>query len=570
MKTRNQILELAPLREYDLIVLGGGILGAGVLQDAAARGLSVLLIEKEDFSSGTSSRTTKLIHGGLRHIEEGHLRLAKQLCEERSVLEQIAPHLVRDFSFVLPLMKKRPLFGLKATAALSVYDLFATKYIGSHKHRRLTGKDVVEAAPALSNTDVASGLQFYDAITDDSRLVIEIIKSAAAQGAHMLNYVEAVGFELENNQINIVSCRDRYSGQELRLKTKAVVNACGVWAGEVESLVNADVAGARPATGIRNRVSIVKDTHIVLPPSAFETNTALCLPNTDGRYIFVVPWQRALLVGSAENNYQGELTEANANSDEVDYLLDAVNRYNGQKRLGRQDVVSSWASYRPLFKSAGKEPRTTVVAEKTTRNFDLFDSPGKMVTVIGGELTNYRLIAMEVVTRVLKHFPAIAKPGPSRTRNLMLGGWDDKDDFLTSTAIIAARARKLVVEPSTIDHLIASYGKDALSVLDTIEREPYLNQKICPDFPQIAAEVPFCINNEMSVSLQDLLFRRMRLGMLHHQQCFEASAKVARILQDLQGWDDVRTKAELVALSHSLGRSLEDLEQVYAGSSRGD
>lgn len=536
MKQRSQALETAPLREFDLVVIGGGIVGAGIAQDAALRGLSVLLLEKHDFSSGTSSKTTKLIHGGLRYLEQFHFSLTRELCRERERLEQLAPHLVRDFSFVLPLTKQDRFFGIKAQIGLTLYDILARDISPGHRHVKLSQKEVIESAPSLASSLITGGLRFHDCITDDSRLVLEVIKSACQAGALAINYVEVTGFDMEAGRLTAVDCHDRYSGKDFKVRMKSCVNAAGIWTDGLMRLIDKDW---------KPHVTPAKGIHIMVPQSAFETNTALFLPTKDRRYVFVVPWQRALMIGTTDTTYSGELDNPLPSRDEVDYLLSVVNSYTTSSRLNRSDVVASWAGLRPLVKSGdGKQ------TGNLSREHVLFDGPGGIVGLIGGKLTNYRIMAVEVVNRVLERNPELGTPSSkaSRSARTMLGGFSDKENFLTLTAQVAAKARRLGIEPATLDHLVASYGKDAETIVDFVEAEPGLNQRICPDFPPIMAEVLFSLIHESAVSLEDLLFRRIRLGLVHQKQCLEAAPRVAELVKSQLGWDEARTAIELDAL----------------------
>lgn len=559
MKSRDETFALVPLREFDLIVIGSGIVGAGIAQDAASRGLSVIIIDKDDFASGTSSRTTKLIHGGLRYLERLQLRLTWQLCQERTLLEHLAPHLVRDFSFVLPLTKGDFVRQLKWTLGLTIYDLLSLNESGCQPHKRLSRKAVLEAAPALSNNDIVGGLSFHDAITDDSRLVLSVLKSACTNGALAVNYLEATGFGIEHGRIRTIDCHDRLRGQKITLRCKACINATGVWADQVTSLVD-NTWGRRvlPAKGI----------HIMLPQSAFETNTALFLPAFDNRYVFVIPWQRAIMIGTTDTPYNGNLNEPLANTNEIDYLLHVVNEYNGRRRLNRSDVIATWAGLRPLVERKKLHETTPITPEGGSRSSnnqaispsskylsreqELFEAAGGMIVVVGGKLTNYRIIANQVLDKVLSKFPELSGSRASKTARMILGGWLDQQDYLTQTAAIATKARRLMVEAATIDHLIGTYGKDAQYVLAIIEREPQLNERICADFPPIMAEIPYCINEEMTISLTDLLTRRIRLAQLHHAQSLSAAPKVARLMQQILNWSDQRLSLELAAFESSL------------------
>ncbi len=553
MKNRDRILEVAKAREYDLIVVGGGIVGAGIAQDAACRGLSVLLIEKDDFASHTSSKTTKLIHGGLRYLEQGRLRLTYQLSQERVLLEQLAPHLVKEISFVLPFTDKEKLFSLKAQIGLTLYDLLASSVSqGMQQHEKLSPREVFEAAPALAQENVAGGFRFYDAITDDARLVLSVLKSAVSQGAHVLNYVEAIGLKFQDNLVREIDCRDRLDSSTMTLRCKVCINAAGIFSDQFIEL-------AKPKW--KARITPGKGVHIVLPLSAFPTNTGLFLRTVD-RHIFVLPWQRALIVGPTDTAYNGDLRHPIANNDEVDYLLQTLNKYNGGRLLNRSDVTATWAGIRPLIspradksspKPTSSDPHSKTSTIGLSRDHEIFIGPKGLVNVIGGKLTNYRLMAEQVVNRVLERFPQLApvEGKRSRTKRLMLGGWLDKDDFLASTALIASRARKLSLDPATIDHLISTYGKEALEILDLLEENSDLKERICPEFPPIMAEINYSVNNEMAISLEDVLSRRTRLAALNQEECLKAAPKVVRYMQSLLDWDNTRVQAELQSLENS-------------------
>jgi glycerol-3-phosphate dehydrogenase len=558
MKTRTQTLELACFRDFDLIVVGGGIVGAGIAQDASCRGLSVLLIEKDDFAAGTSGRTNKLVHGNLPYLEQWFRPSTRQIYQERALLEHLAPHLIRDFSFVMPVLKGKSFQALKTRIGLTFFDFMAAQPNGLPKHTIVSAREVVESAPALSGLNILEGLKFSDAITDDSRLVLEIIKSACANGAHAINYLEAKSFTIEEGKVRGVLCRDRYSGQEVQLRAKTCVDATGIGSDNLLQLIDPTWQG-RYKTG--------KSVCFMLPPSSFETNTALILSQGGEKSIFVVPWQRALLVGSTEPIFSAKSTSV-PNEDEIDYLLKGLNEYNMQRVLNRSDVISAWAGTFPLLGKTDdsqllKNSPLTKLANmasslspqhKTSWDYQIVEGPCTIISAIGGSLANYRIMGSDVVDKLVAKHPELSRPEltTSRSRRTMLGGWASKEEFLTLTAIISTRARKHGIEPATIDHLICNYGNDANLVLDYVEKEPQLSQRICPDFAPIMAEIPYCIVFEMAVSLEDILCRRIRLGMLHRRQCLEAAPRVAELVQEISGWDNLRVQAELYALANAL------------------
>lgn len=535
MQARSAALTRAKQEKFDLVIIGGGITGAGIAQNAVTRGLSVLVIEKNDFASGTSSKTTKLIHGGLRYLEQFHIKLCRELCEERERLKKLAPHMVKDFSFVIP-FKGNPLFGAKVALGLTVYDLLTLWAGTGNFHKRLSRKRVAELVPGLDSPAISGGLEFHDAISDDSRLVLAVLKSAADRGACLINYVQAQGFKVEDGKVTAIECRDRFGGEEFAVACGSCINATGVWTDEVLAKVTPNA---------EKKMSPSKGVHLLLPASRLETRTACFLPTPDGRFVFVVPWLRGLMIGTTDTAYDGDIEHPAATMDDVDYLLGIVNSYTQSQKLTRADVVGSFAGLRPLVKLDASADSGG--SSGMSREHLIFESAGKLLNVAGGKLTSYRLMAHEVVDKLKQMHPQLPVKD-AKTDTLMLGGFKSPEDYLAVTAEISSRGRKTGLDPATIEHLIANYGKEALLVVELVEKEKSLAERICPDFPPIIAEVLFCVRTEMAVSLEDMLLRRVRLGLLNYKQTLDAAPKVSRIMQELLDWDEHRTRAELSAL----------------------
>jgi glycerol-3-phosphate dehydrogenase len=538
MKERAESLQEARNKSFDLVVIGGGITGAGVAQNAAARGLSVLVIEKTDFGAGTSSKTTKLIHGGLRYLEQFHFNLCRQLCEERERLKRLAPHLVKDFSFVLPFSRDKTLFNFKATVGLTFYDLLTMSAGRGQSHAFLNGKKLSTMAPALSTKYVSSGIKFHDAITDDTRMVLTVIKSACKKGAVAINYVQVTGFQKEDGRITGVQCHDRYSGEEFTVPCKMCVNATGVWSDEVCNKLE---------TQPKKRISPSKGTHIIVPASVFETNTALFLPTKDNRFVFVVPWQHALMIGTTDDLYKGDIERPHASNEEIQYLLSVVNSYTETHKLQLSDVRGTFAGLRPLVNLAGDNSDNT---SSMSREHEIFQSPGGLINIAGGKLTSYRLMAEELMDKLVVKFALQTKP--AHTDVEMLGGWANKDDFLARSVAIETKAKRLTIDPATIEHLIANYGAEAEDVIDLVEQQPNLNERICANYPPIYAEVAFAVVSEMAVSLQDVLLRRTRLGLLNRKDSVEAAPKVTELMAKLLNWDETRKRIEIEAFEEEV------------------
>jgi glycerol-3-phosphate dehydrogenase len=355
------------------------------------------------------------------------------------------------------------------------------------------------------------------------------------------------------------------------------ISAVGVWTDELLKLAD---------PGWQKSTEFSKETHILVPPSAFETNNALLIPVENGRQISVIPWQRALLIGAHYAAYTGDLNNPLPSNEDVQYLLDGVNNYGVSRKLTMNDVVAAWSGVRPAARFANSgareadvnhqgareennnksnDQRNSKQAKREIKEHRIIEGPAGIVGLVGGKLSNYRLISEEVLDRAIKNATErkLSLPNlPSRTKRTMLGGWKDKDDFLTLTAGIAAKARKLSLEPATLDHLIASYGKDAQLVVDIVEKQPVLNERICPDFPPIMAEVAYCVLTEMAVSLEDVLFRRIRLAAVHQIQCRDAASKVAGLMQNLLNWDDARAALELQTLEKTIDAHTDSFRGV--------
>ncbi len=546
MDKRNTVLGEIETKTFDLVVIGAGIVGSGIALDASSRGLSVLLLDKGDFGSGTSSKTTKLIHGGLRYVEQLEFKLCHELCQERQTLSSLAGNMVKDQSFILPLLRNNFLFNLKASLGLTLYDIIAGKW--SSRHRTINAKEVFEAAPAIASSTIWGGLRFYDCISDDTRLVLGVIKTAIKYGATAINYMEVIDVKPSGDNQSCLTVKDRCKSQQYNVLATSVVNASGVWS---------DITLRNIDANWSNHVLPAKGTHIVIPQSALDVNVALLLPSSDGRFVFVLPWQRSIIVGTTDTTYDGNIDNPVGTADEIEFLLNEVNRYIENKKIGLTDIKAVWSGLRPLVDTV-KDNKNNSLTKSVSRKHIIFDSPNDTITVVGGKLTNYRIIASEVVDYLLKKKPQL-KPKHllSITKEIMLGGFNDKADYLSSSAIISARGRKLGLDPATIDHLLSSYGKEANNILDLIETQPEFNKRICPDFPPIFAEIPYNIKNEMAISLQDIMYRRNRLAMVNQVQSYEAASNVARLMQNIIGWDDNRYNLEILAFQQSLTENMQ-------------
>jgi glycerol-3-phosphate dehydrogenase len=513
---------------FDLLVIGGGITGAGVALDAAARGLSVALVEQGDFAGGTSSRSTKLVHGGLRYLPLGDLRQVREDLAERERLLRNAPHLVRSLPFVLPLYAdaRRPLgirlprmlsalAPLGASAGLWAYDRFAGR-LANRPHRALSHDAARSLLPALRLDGLRRAYLYYDAETDDARLVIAVLRAAQARGAVALNYARAVELVQRDGRIAGARVVDLPSGETVTVSARTTVNAAGVWAEEVAALAGPPRFHLRRAKG----------AHLVVRADRLRLGrAALVLPETDdGRVAFVVPWQGAALVGTTDTEWIGPASDPTADPADVSYLLEHAARFL-TVRLITADVLSVYAGLRPLL-AASAAGRDTA---RLSRRHEIYSGPAGLVTIAGGKLTTYRRMAEDTINHVLGR----PRGTPSPTRELALDG---AEGFMRAIPSLRARARRDGVSDRTLRHLLRAYGARAARVLELIEERPALRAPLATGHPHVAAEVVLAVREEMAVRVEDVLLRRTRLGHLAPDQGRAAAPAVAALMAGALGW----------------------------------
>lgn len=528
----------------DVLVIGGGITGAGVALDAVARGYRVGLVEQRDFASGTSSRSTKLVHGGIRYLPELDLPLVREALIERGRLLRNAPHLVRPLSFVLPLYRSSrhpvglpvaPPKGIGLGAILNVglflYDVLAGKEnVGIHRH--ISREDVIARAPCLVPEGLKTGFVYYDAQTDDARLTMAVLRSASARGAMMASYAEVVRFEHAGGRVVGAWVRDRALGDggtsEARLiRARHLVNATGVWAESVEKL-----AGDAPVL----RVAPSKGTHLVFTREALALGEeAVVLPETeDGRIIFIVPWRSRALVGTTDEVAR-DMAEPVAAESEIDYLLAHLNRYI-RRPLTRSDIVATYAGYRPLLKlRKGRTPA------RLSRTHAVVEGEDGLLTVSGGKLTTYRKMAQDVVDRIDARQRRRRWHPTERLPLSGSAGWDE------ARGELSRRGQRLDLLLDVIEHLGAAYGCDAIQVLALIEERPALASRLIEDLPYIEAEVVWICRAEMVLTLEDMLARRMHLALEDRSRGLDAAERVSGLMAEALGWPDVERQRQVAA-----------------------
>lgn len=524
-------------RGCDVLVVGGGITGAGVALDAASRGYRVALVERADYASGTSSRSTKLVHGGLRYLPQGQFGLVREALRERQLLRTLAPHLVSPLSFVVPLYRetKRPL-GIpipgplrRATAfgvgiGLSAYDLLSRSDL---RHHSLTAAQASAAFPGLRTDTLRAAFLYHDAATDDVRLTHAVLATARQLGAVTINYVEVSALDL--GKPLRVTLKDRLSGASVIIETRHVVNAAGVWAEMVASL-----GGVRDAF----RIERSKGVHLVLD-APHAPQHALVIPETDdGRLAFAVPWRGRLILGTTDDPYAGDPDDPAVTATEAAYLLDHFNRYLTEPvHIG--SIIGAYAGLRPLVRRGSS--RTAALS----RSHEVVDHANGLVSIIGGKLTTYRQMAEDAVNVIVRRD---GRRAASRTRTLGLDGGERPDDTVRT---LAAAERDLRLPGGTAGHLYRTYGGRGGEILDLVRNEG-LASALVDDIPTLAAEVTYACRAEQLVSLPDFLFLRSRLAILDRDHGRAALSRIATLMAAELGWSASEQHRQIAAYEEAL------------------
>ena len=508
---------------FDVAVIGGGITGAGVALDAASRGLSVALIEKRDFASGTSSRSSKLIHGGLRYIEQFHFGLVRESLRERAVMSRMAPHLSRPLEFLVPIYssKERSPLGsnrLKLAAGMWLYDLLAgPRNVAGH--RWVSREGALKLAPALEPTGLRGAFVYYDCLTDDARLVIEVIKAAAAHAAAIANYAAARRLQKNDDGLSSVQIEDVLGGRSYELRARVVVNAGGVWSDEVSRLSDASSPGKlRPSKGI----------HVVTPAEKFRNHTAVLIPSLgEQRFLFVIPWHGRTVIGTTDTDYEGDLDEPIAQPDEVNRVMESAARAFPAAKLSSEDVISTFAGLRPLVRSGHKQS-----TKELSRKEEIFETESGLITITGGKLTTWRRMAERVVDLISQRFERNGRRSvlyASVTNRIRLaGGSIDSDP--------ARAAAQYDVTAPTVEHLMNTYGGNYRVVLDITRESKEMKETLVRGLPHIEAEVVYAARYEMAATVEDVLARRTRITLLASDHGRSCAMRVATLIGDELGW----------------------------------
>jgi glycerol-3-phosphate dehydrogenase len=525
-QAREAALEAMASTELDVLVVGGGVVGVGTALDAVTRGLSTGLLEQRDYASGTSSRSSKLIHGGLRYLEMMDFGLVREALQERGLLlTRLAPHLVRPVSFLYPLTHhwERPYVG----AGLVMYDAMAMagKYdVGLPRHKHLLKRQVARIAPDIRPDAMTGAVQYYDAQVDDARLVTTIARTAVSHGAHCASRVKVVGFLREGERVTGARARDLETGRELDVRAKVVVNAAGVWTDEIQELV-----GGRGALNVQAS----KGIHLVVPRDRIRSDSGIIL-RTAVSVLFVIPWGRHWIIGTTDTKWDLDKAHPAASRTDIDYLLDNVNRIL-REPLRHEDVEGVYAGLRPLL-TGESEPTSRISREHTV----VTPVPG-LVIIAGGKLTTYRVMGKDAVDAA-RHLLGPDGVPDSITDRVRLAG---ADGYETRANQRVSLAHASGLHRARIDHLLGRYGGLVDEVLDLIAEQPDLAEPLEGADDYLRAEVVYAATHEGARHLDDVLTRRTRISIETFDRGIKAARPAAELMAGALGWDGARLDDEV-------------------------
>jgi len=489
---REQIIKKLPTEHYDLLIIGGGITGVGIALDAVSRGLKTVLVEKNDFAYGTSSRSTKLIHGGLRYLKQFEFALVKEVGSERAIVHNIAPHLVLAEKMLLPLSEGRGLGVFLTSFGLKLYDWLAGVKLADQR-RMLTRKQTLRTEPLLRKEGIKGGGLYAEYRTDDARLTIEIAKTAANRGADLLSYMKVTEFLYEKEKIIGATVEDTFSKQKSTIRAKAIVNATGPWVDQLRELDKSKKG---------KTLHLTKGVHIVVAYRKFPISQAIYFDVPDGRMIFAIPRGKITYIGTTDTDYAGDIDTVSVSQQDATYLLDAVKETFPAINLSLADIESSWVGLRPLIHEDGKSASTL------SRKDEIFESPSGLFSIAGGKLTGYRKMAERTVNLIVKkHFPE-RKLSPCATHTIKVVGADFKNAKEVRKYIITTRKRlaNKTFDDFTPYYLVHTYGKQTDVILRFRESFPVTEGE--EDISLVLAELWFCFNHEMVLTPQDFFIRR--------------------------------------------------------------
>ena len=525
IRTRSGNLEAMAAAPVDALIIGGGIVGAWTALTAAVRGYRVALVEKGDFASGTSGKTSQLIHGGLRYLQKFRIGLVRQAAQERDVLVRMAPRLVKPLRFLIPVYRDRGTPAWQLRIGLFVYDALSREKL-LPRRRWLTGEETLRLEPNLERTGLVRGALYFDAVTHDARLVLCIVQAASEAGALVANYALATALLRENGQVRGARVLDLETGVERIVRARAVVNATGVWSPDLQHVEHR--LSLRPTKGV----------HVLVPRDRIGHRGAIVLPAKDRRIVFALPWGDLSLIGTTDTDYAGDREHVEADRADVDYLIETVNTSFPNAHLGTDEVIGTYAGLRPLV-NTGAEQESDI-----SRKHEIISSPDGLISAAGGKLTTGRAIAEEILNRIAVRVPRPDRGVDTRTLSLAPSASEEALDSLRRAGAdeeVAARLADLSAAEFAVER---STGR------------PDLLRRILEHIPVSGLEVLYSARGEMVVHLDDFMVRRGRLAYESPDAGLDVAPLITALTGDELGWDDKRRRAEvaryqdLVAVAH--------------------
>lgn len=518
---RQENVDRLAQEEFDLLIIGGGITGVAVARDASLRGFHTALVEKGDFGIGTSSRSTRLIHGGIRYLEYGEFKLVFDACSERRVMRKIAPRLVRPLPFLYPLYRGQRPAPWKLRVGMVLYDALSL-FRNVQNHRWLRPAEVQRREPLVAGRGLLSAGRYYDAQVNDARLTLMTAKAAHLHGAAMANYARVVGLMKAGGRVVGARVLDETSGREVEVRAKVVVNATGIWTDKVLELDE------------RDRDPMIRSTkgiHLLIPQAQLRSQHAVIFSvPRDGRHIFLIPWGDFTLIGTTDTDYQDDLDNPAANLDDVEYLLEAVHRTFPGAQITHDDIISTLAGLRPLVTAPGSP-------SALSRQHVILENQSGLITIAGGKLTTHRLMGQQLTDRVQKKLAeefGVHAQSECRTKEPLEGAQIE-------------RVRVGGVDEPVSRHLVDAYGSDATWVLAYAEENPSLGERIVPGLPYLMAEPLYGVQHEMALTLCDVLIRRTHVIYETRDGGLERVRAVAELMAPRLGWDEVEVERQVEA-----------------------
>ena len=544
---RSAALKALSTDEFDVLVIGGGINGVGIALDAASRGLSVALVESRDFASGTSSKSSKLIHGGLRYLEQYDFKLVREALNERELMvSTLSPHLVKPVSFLYPLqekLKERTYVG----AGMALYDALRGFKRALPWHKHLSQKRISEIAPSLRLDVITGGYQYFDAQVDDARHTMSIARTAAKYGAVITTRTSCKELVMNGKKVTGAIIEDEETGSTIKVRSKTTIMAAGVWTDPLY-----EKYGLKPGYAVR----MSKGAHIVVPGNAIRSETGVII-KTDISVLFIIPWGDKWIVGTTDTDYDESREEPLATSDDVTYILDQANRVL-EPKLRREQVIGVFAGLRPLVSTDPDSPTTKLSREHVV------DSPAHgFVSIAGGKYTTYRIMSEDAVNEAINHMRKIVPD--SVTETLAIIGAEGYSVLMNQ---IPRLAQKYEIHESSVEHLLNRYGSLIDEVLEPAQSNTELFQEVVPNLPYLNAEILYAVTHEGARSIDDVLSRRTRIAFEAPDQGLSVIDAVADLIAPHLGWNTAEKSASAQEYRAIVERQNTELQALKKSNSK--